>query len=74
MSQGADDRFADRLSRALGGEASAFDELVRWLERPLVGFLRARGADDGEGLANEVLVRVFSGMARFEGGEVQFRA
>jgi RNA polymerase sigma factor (sigma-70 family) len=74
VSQGADERFADRLTRARDGGSSAFDELVRWLERPLVGFLRARGADDGEGLANEVLVRVFRGIARFEGGEAQFRA
>lgn len=69
-----EDEFADRLVGAQRWEPRAFDELVRWLERPLLGFVTARGAEDPEGTANEVLVRVFRRIDRFEGGRVQFRA
>lgn len=71
---GADESFPKRLARAQAGEPRAHDELVRWLERPLTGFLRARGAEDCEGLANDVLVRVFGSIKRFEGGPADFRA
>lgn len=66
--------FSDRLIRAQRGDPRAFDELVRWLDRPLVGFLRARGAEDAEGMAQEVLLRVFRAVERFEGGSEAFRA
>ena len=74
-----DDRTSDAwlgpvLARAREGDPLAFDELVRWLERPLVGFLRARGAAEVEDLANEVLVRVFRRIDRFEGNAAQLRA
>ena len=69
----ADEAFAALLADARAGDPQAFDDLVRWLEVPLVGFLRARGADDPDGTANEVLVRVFGGIARFQGGVAQFR-
>lgn len=74
VSDDADDGFDERLARAQADDPRAFDELVRWLERPLLGFLRARGAEDAEGTANEVLVRVFGSIRGFEGGQVQFRA
>jgi RNA polymerase sigma factor (sigma-70 family) len=66
--------FGPRLARAQAGDPRAFSELVRWMERPLVGFLRARGAEDADGMANEVLVRVFRGIGPFEGGRNEFRA
>lgn len=66
--------FAATIDAARSGDPRAFDELVRRVERPLVGFLRARGASDPEGLANETLVRVFRAIGGFTGGEVQFRA
>jgi RNA polymerase sigma factor (sigma-70 family) len=72
--EGDDGWFGDRLARAQRGEPAAFDDLVRWLERPLLGFLVARGADDPDGAANEVLVRVFRRIGGFTGGRVQFRA
>jgi RNA polymerase sigma factor (sigma-70 family) len=62
------------LTEVQAGEQGAFDDLVRWIERPLCAFLDARGADDPHGMANEVLVRVFRGITGFAGGEVQFRA
>lgn len=74
VSNDGDEGFADRLARAQLGDPAAVDELVRWLERPLVGFLHARGAEDAEDMANEVLVRVLRGVRRFEGGRKQFRA
>ena len=74
-----DDRTTDEwleevLDRARHGDPLAFDELVRWLERPLLGFLRARGVREVEDLANEVLVRVFRRLDRFEGSTAQLRA
>jgi RNA polymerase sigma factor (sigma-70 family) len=69
-----DPTFADRLARSQSGERRAFDEIVRWLDRPLLGFLRAQGCWDAEGVANEVLVRVFASIGRFEGNAAQFRA
>lgn len=66
--------FAGRLLGAQMGEPRASEELVRWLESPLLGFVTARGADDPDGTANEVLVRVFRSIGGFGGGLVQFRA
>lgn len=75
MSHDDTDRdFARRLTWARSGDPRGFDELVAWIERPLVGFVRARGAEDWEGLANDVLVRAFRQIDQFEGGAVQFRA
>jgi RNA polymerase sigma-70 factor (ECF subfamily) len=73
VSNDAEEGFRDRLIGAQRGDPRAFDELVRWLEAPLVGFLRARGAEDAEGMAQEVLVRVFGAVERFEGGSAEFR-
>lgn len=67
-------RFEAVVGRARGGDHQAFGELVEMVGAPLVGFLAARGADDPEGLANEVLVRVFGAIDSFEGGEAQFKA
>lgn len=69
-----DEEFDRVLLGAQRGEPGAFEELVNLLERPLVGFLRARGASDSESLANEVLVRVFGAIGGFAGTQVQFRA
>lgn len=70
----AEEQFAHRLALARAGDPRGFDALVGWLERPLVGFLRARGSDDAEALANEVLVRAFTRIDTFSGNAVQFRA
>lgn len=75
MSHASDDeQFHGWVVRAQQGDPTGFDALMRALERPLAGFLRARGAGDAEGLVNEVLVRVFSGIGDFEGNAPQFRA
>jgi RNA polymerase sigma-70 factor (ECF subfamily) len=70
----ADEWFDSILASAQTGDPRAFDALVRWLERPLLGFTRAQGARDPEDLVNEALVRVFRGIGRFDGNAAQFRA
>lgn len=67
-------RFAGVLEAARSGEADAFEDLHSRVAGPVHGFLRARGAEDPEGLANEVLLRAFRSIGDFEGGETQFRA
>lgn len=68
------DHFDSLMADARSAAPNGFDGLARSVERQLVGFLRARGADDAEGLANDVLVRVFRRLDRFDGGPAAFRA
>ena len=69
-----DSWFPDALRRAKAGHRSGFDDLVRHLDARLVGFARARGADDPEGLADEVLVQMCRAIGYFDGNLVQLRA
>lgn len=62
------------LARARGGHSDGFDDLVRWLEGPLLGFARARNSDDPDGVVNEVLLRAFSSLGSFSGSADDFRA
>lgn len=62
------------LVSARAGESWAFDDLFDRVARRVHGFLRARGAPDPEGLANEALLRAFRNIDTFEGNETQFRA
>jgi RNA polymerase sigma-70 factor (ECF subfamily) len=64
----------EALVQARAGEGAGFDQLVRLMERQLVGYARAGGAEDPEGLANETLVKVFNNITRFGGNPAQFRA
>lgn len=66
--------FAPALERAHAGDPGAFDALVRHLHPRLVGFARARGADDPEGLADDVLVQMCRSIGSFEGNLAQLRA
>lgn len=52
----------------------AYQRLFEWLGRPVAGYLRGQGADDPEGLANDVFLRVFTKLRSFEGGEERFRS
>lgn len=56
------------------GEAWAFQRLFDWLGRPVAAYLRGAGIEDADGTANEVFLRVFGGISRFEGTEVRFRS
>lgn len=69
-----EEAFARALDCARAGEARGYDALVRLVDRRLVGFARARGAEDPEGLANDVLVRMCRSVDAFEGTLPQFRA
>lgn len=71
---GEDAWFGPALARARSGQAAGFDALVRHLDPRLVGFARARGADDPEGLADDVLVQVCRSIGSFEGNLAQLRA
>ncbi|MGI9605507.1 MAG: RNA polymerase sigma factor [Acidimicrobiales bacterium] len=62
------------FARARAGEAEAFEQIFRALSGPVHHFARLRGAADPEGLVNDVLLKTFTNLARFDGGEVQFRA
>lgn len=66
--------FAAAIDRARAGDARGYDGLVRLVDRKLVGFARARGAADPEGLANDVMVRMCQAVDDFEGNLAQFRA
>lgn len=68
------DGFAAVLVAARGGAPAAFETLHAMVAGPVHGFLRARGADDPEGLANEVLLRAFRGIDGFEGDATAFRS
>lgn len=74
MAEPDDHWFDGALRRAQAGHRSGFDELVRHLDPRLVGFARARGADDPEGLADEVLVQMCRRIGEFEGNLAQLRA
>ena len=66
--------FARRLDSARTGDPGAFDDLLGWIEAPLLGFLRARRVSDPHGAANDVLVKVFRNLDGFDGNAAQFRA
>jgi RNA polymerase sigma-70 factor (ECF subfamily) len=69
-----DDAFADVLAAAQSGEGAAFTTLFESLARPVVGYLRGRGVEDADGAANEVFLRVFARIAKFDGDEAHFRS
>lgn len=71
---GADAPFAEVLTSAKAGFPSAFELLFRQLSRPLAAYFRSQGASDPAGSVNDVLLRVFRGLDRFEGDETGFRA
>lgn len=74
MDEDDDGWFDDQLARAREGEPAAFAALVNWLEQPLLAFVTSRGAESPDLTANEVLVRIFRNVDRFQGGRPQFRA
>lgn len=69
-----DETFERLLQLARDGRPVGFEGLVGLVDRRLVGFARARGADDPEGFANEVLVIVCRSIDTFSGNLPQFRA
>lgn len=62
------------LAAARAGESWAYTRIFEWLARPVAGYLRGAGVEDPDGLANEVFLRVFGGIERFDGTEGRFRS
>lgn len=68
------DDFDRLLPQARAGSAEAFTAIYRDLARPVAAYLRAQGVRDVEDATSEVFLSVFTGIARFEGGESQLRS
>ena len=62
------------LAAARLQEPWAFQRIFERLGRPVTAYLRGAGVEDPEGIANEVFLRVFGGIGRFEGTEGRFRS
>ena len=62
------------LCGARAGEAAAFQTLYDDLARPVAAYLRGRGVVDVEDVTSEVFLAVFTGLARFKGGQADFRS
>jgi len=62
------------LDAARRDERGGFEQLFELLAGPVTGFVRTRGADDPEGMANSVLYAAFSHLDSFEGDWTKFRA
>jgi RNA polymerase sigma-70 factor (ECF subfamily) len=70
----APDDVEDLLPAAAGGSPEAQARLCAWLGPPVAGYLRARGADDPEDLANEVLRRALRVLHTFRGDGARLRS
>jgi RNA polymerase sigma-70 factor (ECF subfamily) len=68
------DAFEDVFAAARAGDARAYRQLFDWLGSPVAAYLRGAGVEDPDGLANEVFLRVFGGIASFDGTEPRFRS
>ena len=66
--------FDEVLDAARRGDSRAYRDLYDGLAGRVCGYLSVHGASDPEDLTSEVFLRVFRGLARFEGGERQFRS
>jgi len=62
------------LHAAARGDEAAFARLWRDNQPPLVRFLRVLISEHAEDVASEVWLEVVRGLARFRGGEQEFRA
>ena len=61
------------LRAAAAGEEAAFARLWRDAHPPLLRYLRVLAGDRAEDVAGEVWLEVARGLARFKGGELEFR-
>ena len=70
----ADHDFSVNLARAQEGSPRACQWLYESLAGRVAGYLRLHGAGEPDDMTNEVFIRVFDHLARFEGGESDFRS
>ncbi|MFP5317384.1 MAG: RNA polymerase sigma factor [Acidimicrobiia bacterium] len=66
--------FPAVLARARAGEPTAFERLYRAFAGSVAGYLRLQGAEDPDGLTNDVFLAVFSQVGTFAGDEDGFRS
>ena len=66
--------FPQVLAAAQADAPWAYQRLFDWLGRPVAGYLHGQGAEDPEGLANEVFLRAFTKLRSFCGDEERFRS
>lgn len=62
------------LDAARTGAGWAFERIYGQLAPAVHGYLRSQGVDDPEGAVNDVFLRVFGAVARFEGSPAAFRS
>ena len=62
------------LRAAAAGEEAAFARLWRDTHPPLLRYLRVLAGDRAEDVAGEVWLEVARGLARFKGGDLEFRS
>lgn len=71
---GLGEQFTGILEAARTGADWAWDALYRELAQTIAGYLRSRGATEPEDLTGEVFLQIVRDLARFEGGEADFRS
>ena len=69
-----DATFGPMMTAAKAGDGRAFEALYRWLAPEITRFATVRGAEDPEGITNEVFLRAFQRLGRFNGRRDAFRA
>ena len=74
MSERFGESFEAVLEAARGNAGWAFERLFRWLAKPVTAYLRGAGVEDPDGTANDVLLRAFTSLERFQGDEDRFRS
>jgi RNA polymerase sigma factor (sigma-70 family) len=62
------------LVRARGGDSRGFEALFRATGKAVVGYLRAHGVEDPDGVANEVFLKAFRTLDSFDGDSEKFRS
>jgi RNA polymerase sigma-70 factor (ECF subfamily) len=66
--------FASMLTAAAVGDGQGFEGLYRWLAPEITRFATIRGAEDPEGVTNEVFLGAFRQITHFNGDSGAFRA
>jgi RNA polymerase sigma-70 factor (ECF subfamily) len=67
-------QFGAVLDQAQHGSERAWEQLYELLARPLRAYVAMRGANDPDDLVGETFVQVARNLARFDGGEAEFRS
>lgn len=68
------EQFSDVLTAARTGADWAWERLYDSLAPSVLGYLRARGAPDADGVCGDVFCQLVRDIGRFEGDEAGFRS